>query len=107
MTVDGDWLASYPDPSAYIPSFFSCGGATSAGYYCQPALDHEMRHAELLEPTHPPRARALWETIDRQLTNDAWVPTVTFRDIELTSGRLHNYEYNPVWGFLADQSWLQ
>jgi peptide/nickel transport system substrate-binding protein len=108
MTVDGDWTANWPDPSSYIPSFLSCGGANSAGYYCHPALDREMRHAELLEPTDPPRARAVWETLDRQLTNNAaWVPTVTIRDIELTSGRLHNYEYNPVWGFLADQSWLQ
>jgi len=108
MTVDGDWVASWPDPSAYIPSFFSCGGANSAGYYCHPALDREMRHAELLEPTDPPKARALWETIDRQLTNDAaWAPTVSVRDIELTSDRLRNYEYNPLWGFLADQSWVQ
>jgi hypothetical protein len=35
-----------------------------------------------------------------------WVPTVTARDVELTSRRLRNYQYNPVWGFLADQSWL-
>jgi peptide/nickel transport system substrate-binding protein len=108
MTVDGDWVANWPDPSSYIPSFFSCGGANSAGYYCHPELDREMRQAELLEPTDPAEARAEWETIDRRLTNNAaWVPTVTIRDIELTSGRLRNYEYNPVWGFLADQSWLQ
>jgi hypothetical protein len=108
MTVDGDWEANYPDPASYIPAFFSCGGANSAGYYCHPALDREMRHAELLEPTDAPKARELWATIDRQLTNDAaWLPTVTFRDIELTSGRLRNYEYNPVWGFLADQAWLR
>jgi ABC-type transport system substrate-binding protein/DNA-binding SARP family transcriptional activator len=108
ISVDGDWTANWPDPSAYIPAFFSCDGANSNGYYCDPALDREMRHAELLEPTDPPESRALWETIDRQLTDNAlWVPTVTFRDIEITSSRLHNYEYNPVWGFLADQAWLQ
>jgi YVTN family beta-propeller protein len=108
MTVDGDWTANWPDPSSYIPAFFSCDGANSAGYYCHPTIDREMRHAELLEATHPPKARALWETIDRQLTDDAaWVPTVTVRDIELTSRRLRNYEYNPVWGFLADQAWLR
>jgi YVTN family beta-propeller protein len=108
MTVDGDWTANWPGPSSYIPAFFSCGGANSAGYYCNPTLDHEMRRAELLEPTHATESQALWTTIDRQLTDQAlWVPTVTVRDIEITSSRLHNYQYNPLWGFLADQAWLQ
>jgi hypothetical protein len=35
-----------------------------------------------------------------------WVPTVNDREVGIVSKRLHNYEYNPVWGFLADQSWL-
>jgi hypothetical protein len=34
------------------------------------------------------------------------MPTVKERDVDFVSKRLHNYEYNPVWGFLADQSWL-
>jgi ABC-type Na+ transport system ATPase subunit NatA len=37
----------------------------------------------------------------------AWVPTVSLRVVELTSRRLGNYQYNPVWGFLADQSWVR
>ena len=42
-----------------------------------------------------------------QLTNNAiWAPTVSDREVDLVSRRLHNYEYNPVWGFLTDQSWL-
>ena len=107
ISVGGDWLANYPDPSSYLPQFFACGGGNSNGYYCNPALDRKMQHAELLELTDPPRATATWESVDRQLTNKAvWVPTVTYRDVELTSRRLRNYQYNPVWGFLADQSWL-
>ena len=108
VSVDGDWLASYPEPSSYIPGFFGCRGGTSNGYYCDPQLDREMQEAGLLELTDPPRARALWDSIDRQLTdNAAWVPTVNLRDVELTSLRLGNYQYNPVWGFLADQSWVR
>jgi YVTN family beta-propeller protein len=107
LSVDGDWLANYPDPSSYLPSFFSCGGGTSNDYYCNPPLDREMHHAELAELNDPAKAAAAWASIDRQITNNAiWVPTVTLRDVELTSRRLHNYQYNPVWGFLADQSWL-
>jgi ABC-type transport system substrate-binding protein len=101
-------LAAYPYPSSYPPQFVGCGGGNSNGYYCNRSLNREMQQAALLELSDPPKASSLWEAIDRQLTNDAvWVPTVTQRDIEITSSRLHNYQYNPVWGFLPDQSWLR
>ena len=107
LATDGDWLADYPNPSSYLPQFFSCNGGTGNGFYCSPALDDEMAQASSLELTHPATATALWISIDHQLTNDAaWVPTVNEREVELVSKRLRNYEYNPVWGFLADQSWL-
>jgi hypothetical protein len=32
------------------------------------------------------------------------MPTVNERDVDFVSKRLHNYEYNPVWVFLADQA---
>jgi YVTN family beta-propeller protein len=108
MPTDGDWLANYPDPSSYIPQFFACDGGNSNGYYCNPALDREMQKAQLLELSDPARAAADWAAVDRQLTDAAvWVPTVTLRDVELTSRRLGNYQYNPVWGFLADQAWVR
>jgi len=72
------------------------------------ALDHEMQQAQLLELSDPAQAAAVWASVDHQLTDAAvWVPTVTLRDVELTSRRLGNYQYNPVWGFLADQSWIR
>jgi YVTN family beta-propeller protein len=108
ISNDGSWIPQYPDPSSYLPSFFGCDGTNSNGYYCNPAIDREMQRAELLEPTDPARSSALWEAVDRQLTNAAaWIPTVASREVELTSNRLRNYEYNPVWGFLADQAWVR
>ena len=107
ISNEGSWIPAYPDPSSYVPAFFSCGGSNSNDYYCDPAIDREMRHAELLELIDPPAADALWERVDRQLTDNAeWVTTVATREVEITSARLHNYEYNPVWGFLADQAWV-
>jgi hypothetical protein len=35
------------------------------------------------------------------------VATVNEREVEVTSARLRNYRYNPVWGFLTDQAWLR
>jgi YVTN family beta-propeller protein len=113
IAVNGDILPGYPlDPSSYIPSFLGCAGGNPGGNnwggYCNPTADREMQQAQRLDLTNPPKARALWETIDRQLTNTAaWVPFATYPEIELTSRRLHDYQYNPVWGFLADQSWIR
>jgi peptide/nickel transport system substrate-binding protein len=103
----GDWQADYPDPSSYIPEFFACNGASSNGYHCNPRLDREMQQASLLEIKSPSKATALWTSIDHQLTdNAAWLATENLRDVELVSQRLGNYQYNPSWGFLADQAWL-
>jgi peptide/nickel transport system substrate-binding protein len=108
LSIDGDWIANYPDPSSYLPQFFGCGGGTSNGYYCNPPLDREMYAASLLELSDPLKASSLWESVDRQLTDHAiWVPTVNEREVDFVSKRLRNYEYNPVWGFLVDQSWLR
>jgi YVTN family beta-propeller protein len=108
LNTNGDWLSDYPDPSSYFPLFFSCGGGNNNGYTCDPALDREMRQAELLELTAPAAANLLWTSIDHTLTSQAdWVPTVNAREVDLVSKRLENYEFNPVWGFLADQAWLR
>ena len=108
LSADGDWLADYPDPSSYLPQFFGCGGGTSNGYFCDPALDRAMQRASQLGLTDPARSAAAWAAVDRRITDAAaWVPTVTLRVVELTSRRLGNYQYNPVWGFLADQSWVR
>ena len=107
-SADGDWVATYPDPSSYIPQFFSCGGGNGNGFYCNPRLDREMQHATQLELRNPAQiTRALGisrSTTHRQRRLGAHRHSAT---VDLTSSRLHNYEYNPVWGFLADQSWLQ
>ena len=108
LSTEGDWLAEYPDASSYIPKFFSCAGGNSNGYYCNPHIDREMHSASARAASDSAGAAALWTRIDHQLTDDpGWVPTVNGRAIELVSKRLRNYEYNPIWGFLADQAWLR
>jgi peptide/nickel transport system substrate-binding protein len=108
ISIDGDWAAAYPDPSSYIPQFFSCDGGNNGGYYCSPPLDRQMQQASQLQLSNPAKAAATWTAIDRQLTNNAiWAPTVSENEVDYVSKRLHNYEYNPVWGFLTDQAWLR
>ena len=108
LSVDGDWVADYPDPSSYVPPFFGCGGGHGNDFYCNPRLDRTMQTASQRELTDPAEAERLWQSVDRELTDQAvWVPTETPREIDVTSSRLRNYEYNPVSGFLPDQAWLQ
>ena len=108
LSVDGDWSAEYPDPASYLPRFFGCGGGLSNGYYCDHPLDRQMREASLLELQSPERADASWTAVDHRLTDQAaWAPTVDLHAVELVSARLRNYQFNPVWGFLADQVWLR
>jgi YVTN family beta-propeller protein len=107
ISTDGDWLPDYPAASSYLPSFFSCGGGHSNGYVCDPALDAAMRKALALELQDPAKAASAWRRVDHEVTDRAyWVPTVDARAVELTSKRLRNYEFHPVWGFIADQAWV-
>jgi ABC-type transport system substrate-binding protein len=108
LTVDGDWVADFPAPSAYLPQFFRCGGSLSNGYFCDRALDRRMRQARALQLRDPQRAAALWARIDHELVDEApWVPLVTLRGVDLVSRRLRNFTFHPVWGFLADQAWVR
>jgi hypothetical protein len=67
-----------------------------------------MQRASQLRLTDPARSAAAWAAIDRHLSDAAaWVPAVSDGDVELTSRRLGNYEFNPAWGFIADQSWVR
>ncbi|HEY1478489.1 MAG TPA: ABC transporter substrate-binding protein [Gaiellales bacterium] len=108
LSVDGDWGADYPSPSAFLQPFFSCGGGYTNGYVCDPALDHAMRRASTAEVRDPEAASALWAKADQMIVDRAyWVPTVSSHAPELVSRRLGNYEYSPIWDFVADQAWLR
>ena len=99
LSADGDWLADYPDPSSYLPQFFGCGGGTSNGYFCDPALDRAMRQAGQLGLTDPARSAAAWAAVDRDLTAAAaWAPTVSLRDVELTSPAIGELPVQPGLG---------
>jgi ABC-type oligopeptide transport system substrate-binding subunit len=108
LSVDGDWLADYPAPSAYLPQFFGCHGGLTNGYVCDRRLDRQMARATALQLRDPRRAGAAWAKADRRITDQAlWVPTVNTHAPELVSSRVRNYQFHPVWDFIADQVWLR
>jgi peptide/nickel transport system substrate-binding protein len=109
LSVDGDWVPEYPSPSAYMPQFFGCHGRHNRKrYVCDPHLDKQMAQASALQISDRPRAADSWTRIDRELVDRAvWVPTVNPHPPELVSKRLRNYQFHPVWGFIASQVWLR
>ena len=47
----------------------------------------------------------MWAALDRHVTEQAgWLPMINEGGIELVSDRLNNYQFNPYWGFIADQA---
>jgi peptide/nickel transport system substrate-binding protein len=108
MSTDGDWLPNYPAPSAYLPRFVACGGSNGNGYVCNRRLDAQMARALSDQLDDPRRAEDEWARVDHLITDEAyWVPTVTDRYVDLASKRVRNYEFSPVWGFIADQAWVR
>lgn len=115
QVIDGGWSADYASADDFIGKltcshFVPADGqaTTDASEFCDPALDRQIAHAAMLQGTDPLAAAAAWAQLDRQLTNLAiWVPTVTPNETDLTSSRTAGYEYNPVWGALIDQLWIQ
>lgn len=108
ISTDGDWLPNYPAPSSYLPTFFACGGNHGNGYVCNRQLDTEMSRALSDQLDDPRRGAAEWMRVDHLITDKAyWVPTVTDRFIDLVSKRVRNYQFSPVWGFIADQAWVR
>jgi peptide/nickel transport system substrate-binding protein len=101
------WYADFPSPATFFDTFFTCRSATTGGWFCDPTLERWMRHARALEATDPGGADALWAAIDRRAVDRAaWAPLVNPRAVDFVSERVRNYQYNPLWGFLASQAWL-
>jgi peptide/nickel transport system substrate-binding protein len=101
------WFADFPAASDFFDIYIACSGAYNRGRFCDPTLDHRMRVASALEVTDPRRASSLWAQIDRRAVDGAvWVPLVNPRVFDFVSARVHNYQHNPLWGFLAQQVWL-
>ena len=111
--IECGWSADYPTANDFIGKvtcgYFVPGSSTvDSSEFCDPAFDHTVTHAAALQATNPPAAGRLWARLDRELTDRAvLLPTVTLNTTDLLSTRVGNYRYNPVWGALIDQLWVQ
>jgi YVTN family beta-propeller protein len=93
--------------SGFFATWFSCAGVNSHGWFCSPPIDRQMDRAKSLQAIDPLAAAAVWAKIDRELVDRAaWVPLFNERVVDFVSARVHNYQFHPYWGFIADQAWL-
>ena len=75
---DGE-SAGYPSPATFLVQLFSCPaflpGTARHSEFCDPAIDRQMRTAEAEQESDPTGSRALWQRVDREITDAApWVP---------------------------------
>jgi peptide/nickel transport system substrate-binding protein len=115
QVIDDGWSADYPSADNFIGkltcAYFVPGNGvatTDSSEFCDPGVDRLIAPAAAEQATSPAAAAPLWARLDRQLSDLAiWVPTVTPNEIDFLSSRVRDYQYNPVWGALIDQFWIQ
>ncbi len=100
--------AAEGDPTpVFLATWFSCAGVEQPRLVLQSADRPPDERAKSLQATDPRAAAAVWAKIDRELVDrGAWVPLFNERAVDFVSARVHNYEFHPVGGFMADQAWL-
>ena len=104
---DGD-EGGYPSPATFLVELFSCP-ASDSSQFCNPGIDRQMRRAEAEQQSDPTGARALWQRVDREITDASpWVPLMATKDVNVLSKRVGNYQFSPDgMGLLIDQLWVR
>jgi peptide/nickel transport system substrate-binding protein len=91
-------------PAGFFTTWFSCSGTNVHGDFCDHRVDREIARAQALEETQPRAANALWARLDHELVDRAvWAPVVNDHGLDFVSVRVHDYEFHPYWGLIADQ----
>ena len=81
---------------------------TDLSEHCDPAFDPRIERAQALQAVDPERAAVEWAKLDRYVTDRAvLLPTVSFRETDVLSPRVGNYQYHVLWGPLVDQLWVR
>lgn len=111
----GAWLRDYTSAADFIKPLFSCSGIATQpaatindSFFCDPVLEHEITAATTIGQQDPPAADAAWAAADKTIVDSAAaVPYANYLALTLLSRRTANYEFNPQWGALLDQLWVQ
>jgi YVTN family beta-propeller protein len=112
----GGWAADYPSAGGFLTPILGCAGFIPASgpqnsnlaEFCDHSIDAMMVRATALQTQDAPAATLLWQQIESKfLAHAPLVPTVNQRNVDFVSKRVGNYQYNPQWGVLLEQLWVQ
>ena len=106
---------SFPSPAQFMVPLFSCAAFVprnpdnpNPGEFCDPRIDRQMRRAQAEQLSDPTGSRALWERVDREITDASpLVPLMISKNVNVLSKRVGNYQYNPQQFVLIDQLWVR
>ena len=102
------WVTDYPSPATIIQPLLGCGEEANFSKLCDRTIQADIRRAARLQSTNPGEAARRWARVDHALTDLApWLPLRNVAAIAFVSDRVGNVQYNPQWGVLLDQLWVQ
>jgi peptide/nickel transport system substrate-binding protein len=104
------WLADYPAASNFFIPLLTCDSTPDPnhGAFCNKDIDRMIKHASQISTEDPAASSEAWAELDRAITDWApWVSLVNPIHVDFVSERLGNYQYNPQWGLLLAQVWVQ
>jgi YVTN family beta-propeller protein len=102
-------------PAGFLVQLFSCSAFLprnpnnlNVTQFCDTAIDRRMRRAQAQSLSDPVGSRALWQRIDREVTDASpWVTLIASKDVNFLSKRVGNYQWSPSMGLLIDQLWVR
>jgi peptide/nickel transport system substrate-binding protein len=109
------WGPDFPQSSQYLEPVLGCvksleddPGSINLGGFCAPGVQKDIDMALALQATEPAAAARLWQQVDHAAIDLAAVlPIGILTEAIMTSSRVGNYQYQPVYGVLLDQLWVQ
>ena len=106
---------SFPSPAQFMVPLFSCAAFVARnpdnpnpGEFCDPRIDRQMRRAQAERLSNPTESRALWQRVDREITDASpLVPLMTSNYVNVLSKRVGNFQYSLISDMLIDQLWVR
>jgi peptide/nickel transport system substrate-binding protein len=109
------WYQDYPAASDFLNILLGCpsfhpnsNSSPNIAEFCQQSIQAQMNKALALGVTNPEAANTLWQTVDKQVTDQApWVSMFNPKLIDFVSSRITNHVFSPQWYFLLDEAKLK
>jgi ABC-type oligopeptide transport system substrate-binding subunit len=104
------WTQDYAAPSNFIEPLFTCTANENDGInvsgFCNRRLDALVARARGADDVAT--TSEVWSRVDHLLVDEApAVPLYSLRQADLVSKRAGNYVFNPQFGVLLDQLWVE